>query len=143
MDSVDFEEVLDQILAVENRYDGEAFFFVREALDYTQKLNIRSNHKRARQHISGQELLVGMRKYALEKYGPMAHFLFTEWGVRCCEDFGEIVFLLIEKNVLAKNENDCLEDFKSGYKFMDAFVLPFYPPSKLRKLNLVSSFPKV
>ena len=34
--------------------------------------------------MTGQELLEGIRLYALERYGPMALMLLQEWGVQAC-----------------------------------------------------------
>ena len=50
-----------------------------------------------------------------------------EWGLRSCEDFGEIVFNMVEANLLAKTETDSREDFKAGYDFHEAFRQPFLP----------------
>src|SRR2546422_8271263 len=43
-------------------------------------------------HVSGQELLDGIREYALQLFGPMTLTVLEEWGIKRCEDFGEIVF---------------------------------------------------
>ena len=50
-----------------------------------------------------------------------------EWGIKCCEDFGEIVFNMVENKLLAKTEQDSREDFRNGYDFHDAFRKPFLP----------------
>ena len=75
----------------------------------------------------------GMRQYALENYGPMAKTLLNEWGVSSTEDFGEIVFNLVENNLLAKTEEDSREDFGNGFDFDKAFITPYQPtkPSKV------------
>ena len=89
------DEIVDRIVAKDPRYHRDAYHFVRAALSYTQK----SVHKDARgedkdvdRNVTGQQLLEGIREYALEQFGPMALTVLEEWGVRCCEDFGEIVF---------------------------------------------------
>ena len=69
----------------------------------------------------------GMRRYALENYGPMAKTLLNEWGVNSTEDFGEIVFNLVENNLLAKTEEDSREDFGNGFDFDEAFIAPYQP----------------
>src|SRR5690606_9311005 len=86
--------------------------------------------KAAQRHISGQELLEGMREYALDQYGPMTRTLFSEWGVNECRHFGEIVFQLVDYGVLGKTEDDKLEDFCDGYDFDQAFLKPFLPKKK-------------
>jgi uncharacterized repeat protein (TIGR04138 family) len=72
-------------------------------------------------------LLAGIRDYGLQQYGPMTLIVLHEWGIRSCEDFGEIVFNMVENALLAKTDKDSREDFKGGYKFEDAFRKPFLP----------------
>ncbi len=120
---------MDKIVALDSRYRREAYLFVRGALDYVQKASSKTRRVAA-SHISGQELLTGIRAYALELYGPMAKTLFNEWGIRGCEDFGEIVFNMVDHGLLSKTEKDSRDDFKGGYDFSEAFCKPFLPPSK-------------
>lgn len=126
MQSVNFEEVLDQIVARDPRYTRDVYFFLREALDHTQKLVGRLKPGEIN-HVSGQELLGGIRAYALEHFGPMAKDVLETWGVRRCEDFGEIVFNMVEASLLAKTDSDTREDFRGGYDFEEAFAKPFRP----------------
>jgi uncharacterized repeat protein (TIGR04138 family) len=128
MQEVSFEEALAQIQAKDPRYSRDAYLFVREALDHTQKA-VAKSVRRVR-HVSGQELLQGIREFALEQFGPMTKTLLEEWGVRCCQDFGEIVFNMIEVGWLAKTDKDSRADFSNGYDFDEAFVKPFLPRSK-------------
>lgn len=129
MQEVNFEEALSLILAKDQRYHREAYLFVREALDHTQKSVGKEKHGCLR-HVSGQELLEGIRDLALEQFGPMAAMVLAEWGVNRCEDFGEIVFNMVEGGLLAKTEKDSRADFAGGYTFQDAFRKPFLPRSK-------------
>ena len=55
-----YDEVLDGIIAVDSRYHRDAYHFVREGLDYTQE-SISKQGEGTVRHISGQELLAGMR----------------------------------------------------------------------------------
>ena len=121
-----YDEVLEEIISVDPRYQRDAYHFVREGLDYTQQF-ISKQEKGVVRHISGQELLGGMREHALEQYGPMTLLVLDEWGVKSCEDFGEIVFNMVEHNLLAKTSEDSREDFKGGYDFNDVFRKPFLP----------------
>ena len=129
MHEVSFEEALTKIAAKDPRYQRDAYLFVREALDHTQKTIGKDARGRLR-HVTGQELLRGIREYALQQFGPMAQTVFEEWGVRCCEDFGEIVFNMLEVGWLAKTEKDSRADFEGGYGFEEAFRKPFLPQSK-------------
>jgi uncharacterized repeat protein (TIGR04138 family) len=78
-------------------------------------------------HVTGPELLDGVRRYALKEFGPMVITVFDNWGVRSCEDIGNIVFNLIGAGVFGKTEEDSIEDFKNVYDFKEAFVKPFAP----------------
>jgi uncharacterized repeat protein (TIGR04138 family) len=129
MHEASFEEKLVQILAADRRYPRDAYLFLREALDFTQKVIVKENRGQLR-HVSGQELLGGIRDYALVQFGPMAITVFEEWGIRACRDFGEIVFNMVESGLLAKTSQDSRADFDGGYIFEDAFRKPFLPASK-------------
>jgi uncharacterized repeat protein (TIGR04138 family) len=127
MQTASFEEAIDQIAAQDPRYDREAYFFLREALDHTQKIMGKPPKKNEVRHVSGQQLLNGIREYALQQFGPMTMTVLEEWGIKCCLDFGEIVFNMVETKLLAKTEQDSREDFRNGYDFHDAFRKPFLP----------------
>lgn len=126
---IGFEDAVDQIVAADNRYAKAAYFFLREALDFTVKDLNRQRSERAGQHVSGPELLHGVRQFALDQFGPMVMTVFEEWGVRRCSDFGNMVFNLIELGVFGKSDTDKLEDFEDQFRFEDAFVKPFLPAS--------------
>lgn len=130
MKKVNFAEALVQILANDKRYDRESYLFVRDALDFTFQRVEALNPDRSEKHVRGKELLDGIRLYALQEYGQMAFSVFDSWGVRRCEDFGEIVFNLVETGVFGKTEEDSREDFKDSYDFHEAFVRPFKPENK-------------
>jgi len=130
MQEINFEEKVEMILAKDSRYARDAYMFVRESLDYTQK-NIGKENRGKFPHITGQELLDGIRQFALNQFGPMVVTVLEDWGVRNCRDFGEIVFNMVEIELLAKTENDNRDDFNNGYDFTDAFRKPFWPPSRL------------
>lgn len=129
MQELTFDTTLDLILAKDARYQRDAYHFVKDALDHTQKLVLRQNREQMR-HVSGQELLNGIREYALSQFGPMTKMVFEEWGIRRCEDFGEIVFNMVEIGLLGKTEKDSREDFANGYSFDEAFRKPFLPTQK-------------
>ena len=127
MQAQSFEEAIEQIVAQDPRYERDAYCFLREALDHTQRMIGKAPKKNEIRHVSGQELLKGIREYALHQFGPMTSTVLEEWGIKCCEDFGEIVFNMVENKLLAKTEQDSREDFRNGYDFHDAFRKPFLP----------------
>lgn len=122
----DFNSALDPVLAQDPRFPREAYLFVREALDHTQELLVKRGGKLPR-HVSGMELLDGIRDLAIKQFGPMAITVFDEWRIRRCEDFGEIVFNLVENKILSKTDEDSREDFKRGYDFTEVFRRPYLP----------------
>jgi uncharacterized repeat protein (TIGR04138 family) len=130
MQELTFESTLALIIAKDPRYQRDAYLFVKDALDHTQKLVLKENKGELR-HVSGQELLGGIREYALTQFGPMTQMVFEEWGIKRCEDFGEIVFNMVEIGLLGKTEQDSREDFANGYDFHEAFRKPFLPASRL------------
>ena len=134
MQEINFDEAVEQILARDSRYTREAYLFVREALDYTQRL-VGKETRGAIRHVSGQELLDGIRQFALNQFGPMVVTVLEEWGVHNCRDFGEIVFNMVESSLLAKTEKDTRDDFQNGYDFTEAFRKPFWPQSKSNSEN--------
>jgi uncharacterized repeat protein (TIGR04138 family) len=129
MEAMDFDKAVEQVLQRDRRYHRDAYVFVRDALDHTQK-NVVRTAKDGMRHVTGQELLDGIRAYALQVYGPMSLLVLEEWGIRRCEDFGEIVFNLIESGLFAKTDQDNREAFKGGYLFEEAFRKPFVPNSR-------------
>jgi uncharacterized repeat protein (TIGR04138 family) len=131
MQKPNFGESVDEIIGRDSRYDRDAYYFVREGLDFTLKM-LKKQHQATAvlRHVSGQELLEGLRRYALDQFGPMAKTVLDYWGVRKCEDFGEIVFNMVEKSILGKTEQDSREDFRGGFDFEEAFVRPFQPVAR-------------
>lgn len=104
------------------RYHHNAYQFVFAALRYTQEaLGRASATDEEDAHISGGELAEGIRDFAHEQFGLMALPVFERWGIRCTEDFGRIVFELVERGEMRKTDRDNLHDFFEVYDFDEAF----------------------
>ena len=112
---VDASKVIEKIVEADNRYKMEAYNFVMEALAFTLRKLERPRHG------SGQELLEGIRAYALEQFGVMARAVFEHWGINSSEDFGEIVFNMVVAGLMSKTVKDSKDDFKNGYDFEEVF----------------------
>jgi uncharacterized repeat protein (TIGR04138 family) len=125
MQKIGFAEALDSIVASDPRYQRDAYVFLRDALDFTTKQQKKKGA--SVRHVTGPELLDGVRWYALKEFGPMVMTVFDNWGIHCCEDIGNIVFNLIGAGVFGKTDEDSIEDFKNVYAFEEAFVKPFAP----------------
>lgn len=131
MQKIGFAEALDSIVASDDRFQRDAYVFLRDALDYTTKQQKKTRGTAIR-HVAGPELLEGVRLYALKEFGPMALTVFSSWGIHHCEDIGHMVFNLIGAGIFGKTEQDSIEDFKSVYDFHEAFVKPYLPQKALR-----------
>ena len=126
MQKIGFAEALESVVANDPRYQRDGYIFLRDALDFTTKQQKKVKGVSVR-HVTGPELLDGVRQYALKEFGPMVMTVFDSWGIRSCEDIGHMVFNLIAAGVFGKTEEDSIEHFKSVYNFEEAFVRPFAP----------------
>lgn len=121
MSDFDPDKILEEILSRDPRYTADAYAFVRAGLDFTVRRLEKSRH------VSGGELLDGIREFALKEFGPMSKTVLAEWGIQRTEDVGEIVFNMVETGLLGKTDKDSREDFADGYDFDEAFCRPFQP----------------
>src|ERR1700733_12140417 len=118
---------LDELARRDPRYACEAYEFVFAALTHTQKMLGRNpsaaeSGKEEDYHVSGQQLLLGVRDLALREFGLMARTVFRMWGVNRTDDFGEIVFNLIEGGLMSKTERDSRADFHDLFNLDEALV---------------------
>jgi uncharacterized repeat protein (TIGR04138 family) len=126
MQKIGFAEALESVVGSDPRYHRDGYIFLRDALDFTTKQQKKVKGLSVR-HVTGPELLDGVRHYALKEFGPMVMTVFDSWGIRSCEDVGHMVFNLIGAGVFGKTEQDSIEDFKNVYDFEEAFAKPFAP----------------
>ena len=126
MSDKNFPEVIKEIHEQDDRFGKGAYYFIREALDHTLK-SMEKDRGKNKGHVSGRELLEGIRDYALDRFGPMTLTLMDHWNIKKCRDFGDIVFNLVDHGILGRTENDSLSDFEGGYNFEEAFEKPFLP----------------
>ena len=111
----EFFDLVEDICLQDKRYKPDAYEFLLQGLTFTQK----KFKKQA--HVSGRELASGLRDFAIDQYGALALKVLAHWGISQTEDFGNIVFNLIEKKLLSKTEEDSLLDFDAVYDFKAAF----------------------
>ena len=139
MADTSFQQAVDEIRLKDPRYAAEAYYFMREALDYTVKAVGKAEHTPGRmRHVTGSELCGGIRDYALQEFGPLAHVVLDTWGVHTTDDFGELVYNLIAAGKLGATDQDKKSDFAGLYDFTEAFVKPYevaeVPASKKRRV---------
>ena len=124
MNDAPFQQTVAEICARDPRYTAESYYFVREALDFTVK-TLKKPIEGPDRHVTGQELIEGIRQYILQEFGPMALTVLRTWGIQRTEDFGEIVFNLVESGKLGKTDKDNRGDFANGYDFFETFGKPY------------------
>lgn len=126
MTAVSEQDLLeDRIQAVrrrDRRFSRHAYYFLLDALDYTIANLGRDQLTGEERHVGGRELLLGIKDFASDQFGPMATLVFERWGVRGTEDFGELVFNLIEAELLSRRPTDSRLDFVDGFDFASTFA---------------------
>jgi len=114
-DVATLEAVLAELRRRDGKYNERAYVFVLAALEFAQ------TQLPARRHLSGVELAWACRDFALAQFGMLAASVLTHWGVHTTEDFGQIVFMLIDVGLLARQPSDRIEDFERVYDFAEVF----------------------
>src|SRR5436853_2465738 len=110
---------LDDLIRRDSRYPLEAYEFLYAALEHSQKMLQRlppeGRLPEEEHHVSGPELLDGVRDLALREFGLMARTVFRLWGINRTDDFGEMVFNLVEAGLMSKTSDDQRQDFHNVY----------------------------
>ncbi len=120
------EGIMDQIRLRERRFHELAYLFVLSALEYCQA-GLRADRegvpsrRTERRHIGGRELAVSCRDLALDRYGLLARHVLDYWGIRSTADIGDVVFTLVDLNLLISQPTDSRTDFIGVYDFDEAF----------------------
>jgi uncharacterized repeat protein (TIGR04138 family) len=125
-----FHPGLAEVVRRDGRYEYEAYEFLFHALHHTQKLlgreppgdrrRVTSEH-----HVSGPELLAGMRDLALREFGRMARTVFRLWGIERTDDVGEMVFNLVDAELMSKTDEDSRADFHALFDLDEALLHGF------------------
>ena len=134
---------LHRLLDRDRRYPLEAYIFVREGLAYASNVLNLGNETTVEEpepelqleldatqeelmplkerHLTGQELCDAIRVYAINEFGYMARLVLEKWGITQTQDFGNVVYNMIEVGLMKKSANDCREHFDDVYDFSNAF----------------------
>jgi len=118
---------INEIISKDSRFPYEAYEFLFQALAYTQKSLGKAkpqdgNEPTVEHHVSGRELIEGIRKYALDEFGLMARCVFQQWGIHKTGDFGDMVFNLVEHGLMSKTDQDSKEDFEDIFDIQNQLM---------------------
>lgn len=129
----EFETTVEVICDRDTRYKEEAYLFVMEALSFTQR------KLKCLRHVTGEELLDGIKELLIQKFGPMTLIVLRHWGISSTEDFGNLIFNLVEHNVLSKTEDDDISVFRNAYDFEEVFERGYHKrlARKIRRMRSI------
>jgi len=105
----------------DGRYSVEAYRFLFKALEDATSLAGKVDAEGLERHLTGQEVLAGIRVRGEEYYGPLCAKVWGRWGVHDSLDWGRVVFLLVQAGLLSSREEDSMDDFSEGFDFEAAF----------------------
>ena len=107
--------IMDRIRMREQRFEERAYLFVLGALEYCQQ------RLPERRHISGRELALSCRDLALDRFGVLARLVLESWGIRSSADIGDVVFTLVDLELLMSQPTDSRDEFADVFDFDQAF----------------------
>ncbi|MEM1424319.1 MAG: Minf_1886 family protein, partial [Planctomycetota bacterium] len=113
--------IWERIHALDRPYPPAAYAFVQAGLRHTAERLDREHDDDESRHVSGQELCLGLREYAIKEYGQLTRTVLQTWRIWRTEDFGRIVFDLVQVGLLRKTDEDSLSDFQGVFDFDEAF----------------------
>lgn len=116
-----------KVAKADGRYALEAYQFLFEGLDHTVRRQGKTEAQGTQRHISGRDLVDGLRDLAATYFGPLAAQVWRQWGVRNTMDWGRIVFLLVEEGLLNRQDSDTIDDFREVFDLDEAFVESYRP----------------
>ena len=112
---------IEAVIRDDGRYPPEAFAFLNEGIARAAKDVYGRIDDEGPHHVSGQQLCVALRDFAIDRWGALAMTVRRHWNVHETIDFGNMVYLMIEHDCMSKSDEDRLDDFRDVYRFADAF----------------------
>ena len=120
-----------EIIENDSRYPMGAYQFVREALAYASdnmELDLQEFERfseedmpEVERHFTGQQLCEAIRCYAINQFGYMAKVVLRTWNIDSTSCFGDLVYNMIDAEMMKKSKSDRREDFNDVYEFDDVF----------------------
>jgi uncharacterized repeat protein (TIGR04138 family) len=109
------DDVMSRIRAKGSPYHERAYLFLLATIEFLQlRLEVR-------RHVTGRELAWACRDFAQQQFGLLAPVVLGHWGISRTEDFGRIVYTLVEVGLLVTQPGDSESDFEGVYQFAEVF----------------------
>lgn len=125
MNPLNNQQLID-IVQRDPRYAYEVYDFVFQGLEHTHRMLGReppdesTNPNEPRHHVSVRQWLEGICDLARREFGLMAGVVFRMWGVRSTDDFGAIVFNLIDADLICRMADETRADFHDLFDLDEA-----------------------
>ena len=126
---IDIKEIFEQA----GGYSPACYGFIRDGLAHTVEM-VHGNPEdqtmlelgitEDSRHVCGRELCIGLKDYAIERYGMLAKSVLNKWGIHHTIDFGNIIFAMVDSGLMRVTDDDAIEDFDSIFEFDDVFADP-------------------
>ena len=126
------EQSMEAAIYADGRYPQEAFAFLHDGLGHAvefvhgaealREAAAKGDPDPQQLHVTGQQLCHGLRDLAIDRWGPLARTVLSQWNIRGTIDFGNMVYLLIDNEFMRKTDEDSVEDFRDVYDFETAFA---------------------
>jgi uncharacterized repeat protein (TIGR04138 family) len=117
MDEIDFDaDSFEDLVAKDSRYDARAYALLMDVVHYLGMDG---------KHMDAEGIMDEFKERTLDQYGPLSYTVLTEWGLKSCEDLGEMMFNLADARRVQKDESDTPEAFLGGYDFRETFLGPY------------------
>ncbi|NQZ68171.1 MAG: hypothetical protein HRT89_08875 [Lentisphaeria bacterium] len=119
-------QCIDRILQKNPLYTKDAYRFIYDGVNFAHTKICQRENSKVRD-VQAPELCSLLAEYIQGELGPMALHLLHEWGIYQTNDFGEIIFFMVEERLLSASADDNRSDFDNHFDFEDVFVKPFKP----------------
>ncbi|MBR4673243.1 MAG: hypothetical protein IKP00_02160 [Victivallales bacterium] len=117
----EIKQRIEQLASTTGSFPVAAYLLVFDALNKCLLA-----HKKTRlEPIGALELSQTMAEIVRDGFGPFASHLLLKWDIHSTDDFGKIVYELVDANLLALNEGDTIEDFNNLFPLHDFLNKPF------------------
>lgn len=115
------------------RFPVDAYLLVFEGLE------VALGKLATRRHVSPTELIAGVRRCAVERWGLLAGPVLDSWNLRSGQDLGEVVFNLVERGLLVASDEDTRTEFASAPPLCDGLDDAFLEELERHPPRLVAS----